>query len=394
MKEILDLGHQPICNSIVSKDDLNEPEITFPLRLAFCSNCYLVQLSSLIPQGKVFSKEFNYLTNQNQTLVRHFESVAASLAASLRLQSSDLVCDIGSNDGSLLLAFKRRGTRVIGVEPTPLPAREAIEKGIPTIQEFFGKSTARKIRDKLGKVRVVTAMNVLAHADDVHSFLDGIADMMEKGHTVFATQSHYLPSLIKKIEYDTIYHEHPRYYTLTTLKHLLEMHGIHIFDVEFNSIHGGSILVYASREKRPVRSIVSRTLASEKPYSNIRTYKEFAERVRESRWRLVRLLYGLRMKGEKIVGIGAPMKATTLLNFCNIGPDVLEFVTEVNPLKIGRYVPGVHIPIIDEARLFSEKTDYALLLSWTLQEQIISNLRSKGYKGKFIIPVPSAKIIN
>jgi hypothetical protein len=349
-------------------------------------------LSANIPQKVVFGDAFNYLSESNRILVRYFLDFARLISEKYGLSKNDLVCDIGSNDGSLLLQFKNRGIRTIGVEPTIKPATRARERGIVTIRNFFGPKTAQRILRVYGKPRVITAMNVLAHTDDVHGFLHCVRSMMDE-NTLFLSQSHYLPSLLEKMEYDMIYHEHSRYYTLTTLTRLFELHGIHIVDAELNSIHGGSVLAFATTSQVRPSQNVTRITEREKRYQKFRAYAEFANRVRKNRTDLRQLLEKLASEGKTIVGIGAPMRASTILNYCHIDKDLLRYLTEVNELKIGKYSPGVHIPIVAENQIVMDRPDCGLVLSWSIADDIMKNLRKMNYKGDFIVPIPKLKLV-
>ena len=352
-----------------------------------------MQLANVIPARTVFRTDYNYLSSTTQALVRYFQALSGKIVEMFDVKHTETVCDIGSNDGTFLRFFKDRNVNVIGVEPTPLPAKIATDNGIPTMQEFFTEEIGDRLIRDLGEMKVVTAMNVLAHTNNVHSFLEGIRRLMSR-ESVFISQSHYLPALIERREYDTIYHEHLRYYTLTTLRRLFEMHGFHVFDAEINDIYGGSILTYCSIKNTEPSKSVKEILSSEIKYQRLETYKEFAKLVRKNARNLFRLLLDLKDEGKQIVGIGAPMKSSTLLNYCHIGKDIIDYLTEVNPLKISKYSPGVHIPIVDESILFDSQPDYALILSWNVARDIIMELRKKGYAGKFIIPIPEPRIID
>jgi len=391
--EILDLGHQPICNALLSSEALNEPEIHYPLKLYVCKNCYLVQLYDVVPASTVFCTGYNYLSGTTQALVRYFQSLSGKIVETFDVKPEETVCDIGSNDGTFLRFFKNRNAHVVGIEPTPLPAKIAIDNGIPTVQEFFTEEIGNRFVKDFGKAKVVTAMNVLAHTNKVHSFLEGVKSLMRQ-ESVFVSQSHYLPALIEQLEYDTIYHEHLRYYTLTTLRRLFQMHGLHVFDAEINDIYGGSILTYCSIKNIEPNKHAKEILSSETKYQKLETYIEFANLVRKSARGLGKLLLNLKDQGKRIVGIGAPMKSSTLLNYCHTGADIIDYLTEVNPLKVGKYSPGVHIPIFNESILFQAQPDYALILSWNVANDIITELRKKDYSGSFIIPIPEPRIIN
>jgi 2-polyprenyl-3-methyl-5-hydroxy-6-metoxy-1,4-benzoquinol methylase len=390
--EILDFGQQPICNAVLSTETIDQPEEVYPLKLYVCSECFLLQLEDVVPKSTVFCAGYNYLSGTTSSTVRYFQQLAEKIVGRFDVKSTDTVCDIGSNDGTFLKTFSKRNVRVVGVEPTPLPAKIAIDGGIPTVQEFFSEKVGDRLVNDYGKMRVVTAMNVLAHNSDVHSFLKGVRKLMAPG-SVFVSQSHYLHALVDELEYDTVYHEHLRYYTLTTLKRLFDMHGFYVFDAEINDVYGGSILVYCSIKETAASENVAKILESETKYQCLDTYFDFAKRVRVNAKNLLQFLLDLKSRGCRIVGVGAPMKSSTLLNYCKIGTEILDYLSEVNPLKIGKYSPGVHVPIVNESVFMDSPPDYALILSWNVSNDIIAKLRRRGFKGKFIIPIPKFDVI-
>ena len=387
---VLDLGLQPICNAFLTAKELSQAEEKYPLKMVLCNRCRLAQLADRIPEQAVFGPNFNYLSGSSKALLRYFRNFSETEVRRFDLGGRS-VCDVGSNDGSLLSYFKRAGCTVVGVEPTPLPAKQAYAIGVTTIQAYFTESVATTIVRKFGTMKLVTAMNVVAHASEIESFLNGVRRLMGRDGT-FASQSHYLPFLIERLEYDTIYHEHLRYYTLATLRNLFGRFGLTVFDAETNEIYGGSILVHASTRTRPPSEGMIRLLKKESRFLELPVYKAFRKEVEGNSRRLRALLVGLRRKGKTIVGIGAPMKSSTLLNYCHLGPDLIAYLTEVNPLKIGTFSPGVHIPVVPDERILEDSPDYAVLLSWNMAEDIIQKFRDKGYGGKFIIPVPRPRV--
>ncbi len=299
----------------------------------------------------------------------------------------------GSSDGALLEQLLPYQVRVLGVDPSSV-ARIATQKGIPTINEFFGEERAKSILQSFGKARLVTALNTFAHVADLDSFMKGIGLLLDdKG--VFVSESHYLLDLITKLQYDFIYHEHLRYYSLRTLVRLFGRYGMDVFDVERIPTHSGSIRVFACRKgDYPVSPQVESLLKEESALglASFHTYEEFAERAREHKTELANLLHGIKSKGERIVGLTYPARAVTLLQYCQIGPDILDYITEKSPLKIGKYAPGTHIKIVDESVLFKDQPEYGLLLSWHLADEIMPKFKANGFKGKFIIPLPKPRI--
>lgn len=385
---VLDLGDQPVCNNLVAASDLKDEELVYPLQLFVCQDCWLVQIAPYAPAKIVFGPNYNYLTGSSVGLNEYFGKLAQQITNSQNLAEDDLIVDIGGNDGTFLKNFLYQN-KVLNIEPTPQPANIARSKGISTTERFFTKEIAKEI----GKAKVVTAFNVLAHCADVHDFLEGIRELMNED-SVFISQSHYLPALIEQLEYDTIYHEHLRYYTMTSLNELFYQHGLYVWYAEINDIYGGSIITYARLKTPDDNYPVVHIIDSEEKYRRLDTYIEFANQVNKNREKLLSYLHNLKARGKHIIGIGAPMKASTLLNYCGIGTETLDYLTEVNPLKIGYYSPGTHIPIVDEKVMLTNPPDYALVLSWNFADEIVHKLRSIGYKGAFINPIPTFHVVN
>jgi hypothetical protein len=285
---------------------------------------------------------------------------------------------------------------VLGIEGASKSCEIAVEGGIPTVQQFFGHGIADTIKKRLqpgSKVRLVVAMNVLAHTDNINEFLTEVGNLMEDD-TVFVSQSHWLAALVRKFEFDTIYHEHLRYYTLTSLMRLFLRHGLHVEDAELVEFYGGSILVYTRKSAQGESQGVKSILAEEAEINILDSLRNMKQVLLNNRARLLSLLVDLKNAGKRVVGIGAPMKASTLLNFYGVTPDLLGSIGEVNQLKIGTVVPGVRIPVVDEEVLFEEQPEYALILSWNMADFLMPKFRSRGYQGKFILPVPQVEVID
>lgn len=391
--KFLDLGKQPICNHFLKKEFEIEKEKKYPLELIFCKDCTLVQLSFVPPGKETYGEAFDYLTQYTSELVKNFTELANTLIQNLNLRKDDYVIDIGSNDGTFLKPFKEKGIRVLGIEPSPIPCDYANKNGIPTINKRFEDAIDEVLAETKGKVKVIAAFNVLAHTDTIHGFLEGINGILSSNDAIFISQSHYLPNLINEREYDSVYHEHARYYSLTSVSYLLKLHGLNVYDAKETSIHGGSILVYASKREREISSRAKEILKKEEKFGKPETYSSFAAAVEENRKELIKILLDLKAENKKIVGIGAPMKSSTLLNYCNIDSKILDYLAELNPLRIGSYSPGMHIKILAEAEFFKGMPDAALILSWNVAEHIIKNFRKKGYNGIFVIPMPKPRII-
>ncbi len=301
--------------------------------------------------------------------------------------------DIGSNDGNLLSNFSK-DFKVLGVTPEDI-GKLAIKKGIPTILKYFDQKVVNKIKKKYGKPNVITATNVFAHIDKPKKLLKEVLNLLDKDG-VFISESHYLMPFLKKVQYDTIYHEHLRYYSLESLKYFFSKYNLKIFHAKKISTHGGSIRVYATRShKYKTKNSVKKILEEEKKYITLNNFKKFKKLTVNSKLKLMKILNNIKNKNKIIYGISAPSRASTLINYVGINEDIINCVLEVNgSKKIGKYIPGTEIPILSEKKLYKDKPDYVLIFSWHIFDEIRKNLKKKGYKGKFIIPLPYPKIVN
>lgn len=391
---VIDLGMQPICNVLLRDEASFENERFYPLELVRCHRCTLVQLSAVPPANVVFSDGYNYVSGSTPDVVRYFGEWASKLQRRLGLKEGDYVVDIGSNDGTFLAACQNRGLGVLGIEPAPMPHQIALQNGVDSINKPF-QETVSSVLDKVGgKLRMVSAFNVVAHTDRPHEFLEGVRLLLENNRgATFVCQSHYLEDMIDRGEWDTIYHEHARYYSLTSLAYLFGLHSLHIYDVERSDFYGGSFIAYASVDSRQESGRVVTMQASERRLGDDSLYEAFAQRIADSRQRLRTLLTELKAEGKRIVGIGAPMKASTLLNYCQIDSRILDYLTEVNPLKINMYFPGIHIKVVAEDMFFRDPPDAAMVLSWNVAPRIMEKLKESGYRGLFIIPIPGVRLI-
>jgi len=391
---ILSLGHHPILQKYLLPHELKEPEVTYPLDLVFCRSCCLVQLSYCIDPKILFNRDYPYRTGMTQMLVRNFDSLAREMLGGYYNKGS-LVVDIGSNDGTLLAQFKKRGARVVGVEPTNV-AKEARKAGVPTLQQFFDAASVRAIKKKYGVPRVITATNVFAHIRDVPKLVRNIRALMDK-KSVFVSESQYLLDIVQKLEFDTIYDEHLRYYSLKPMIKMFRMRGMSVIDAEHIEAAGGSIRVYAKRGAHPLSRRAKALLKAEKRAGlyDMARLREFAGQVHDAKHNLVALLSERKKEGKRIAGLTSAGRSNTLLNFCHIDRTMLDYIAEKKGSpKIGLCTPGGHIPIIDEAQLFKDQPDYLLVLSWHIGGELMRIMRKLGYKGKFIIPLPKPKIIN
>lgn len=392
----LDLGFTPLADKFLSEETINEPEVHYPLEVLVCMDCGQSQLSYVVPPEILYANDYVYEMSITKMGREHWAEFARTVSTKLALKPNNLVIDIGSNVGVLLEEFRNNKTRILGVDPASTIAKIANDKGIETICDVFSIEVAHKIIEKYGHASVITATNVFAHINDLDELMKGVNIILdEKG--VFIFESPYLVNLINSLEYDTIYHEHLSYLSVKPLVNFFRMFGMEIFNIEEKDIHGGSFRVYINRiGNRPISPIVHKMIKKEEEMNlySLDNLKKFAIKVENNRKQLLDLLFSLKAKGKKIVAVGAPAKGMTLLNYCHIGKDTLDFATEKSKLKIGRYTPGMHLPMVSDDELIKQDVDYALLLAWNFADEIINNLKEFQTRGgKFIIPIPEPKII-
>ena len=396
LKTFLDLGKIPLVDYFKTKHDLSKKEKFFPLNVCICKSCKLVQLGYLVPPEKMFNSNFAWQSSTTKYRTKIYFDMAKEICNRLKLQKNSFVVDIGSNDGVLLKGFKAKKMKILGVDPSSNVAKIAISNGIDTIIDFFGPSTASKILNKKGKAKVVTATNLFAHVHDYHSFMKGCSELLDTDG-VFVFQSPYFKHLIRNNEYDTIYHEHASYISVTPLLPFFAKYAMEIFDIKEIDIDGGSIRCYIGRKGiRPVSTSVQKFVNYEKKSGlhTITKLTKFSKEVKTQRKELLQILKKLKKQDYRIVGVSAPAKGVVLLNFCGIDEKILDYVTEKAPLKIGKYVPGTKLKVFHDDILSKDFPDYALLLAWNFADEIIKNLKSFTKRnGKFIIPIPHPKIV-
>ncbi|MDP2598710.1 MAG: class I SAM-dependent methyltransferase [Candidatus Liptonbacteria bacterium] len=395
LKLYLPLGHHPVPQEYLTKKGLLEMEATYPLNLVYCEGCGLVQVDYIVPPELVFPPHYPYRTGLTNMLVRNFQNLADTLEKEGYVKKDGLAVDIGSNDGTLLKPFKAKGMRVVGIEPTGA-ADVANKNRIPTLKSFLNKETVAKIVKKHGSADIVTATNVFAHINDVDSLLRNIKNLLSKDG-IFVSESQYLMDIMKKLEFDTVYHEHLRFYALGPLKRLLEKGGFSIVDAEHITAAGGSIRVYAKKGKCQMSARAKALMAAEEKAGlyDFSTYQKFAERIMKAKQELLSLLLDLKKNGATIAGLTSSCRSNTLLRYTNITDDILEYTGERRGSpKIGMYTPGTHIPVVDEGRIIKEQPEYLLILSWHIGEELAKIMRKIGYKGKFIIPLPTPRVID
>jgi hypothetical protein len=394
--KFLDLGFSALSDGFLTEENLEKPEIFYPLNVLFCKDCGLSQLGHIVPPEYMFNKNYPYDSSTTKTGRDHFTNMGYDICKIFNLKSKSLIVDVGSNTGVLLSSFKSKKMNVLGIEPSSNVASIARKNGIKTITDFFSKKLAKKTAQKFGKASVLTATNVFAHIDNLDDFMDGAKILLDETG-ILVIEAPYLVKLIDNLEYDTIYHEHLSYISVKPLQRFCRKHNMELFNVELKEIHGGTVRYFIGKKnKYPISKNIAKFLKLEhkkKIYSK-KHLDIFAKKVESHRTELMNLLYDLKKSGKTIVGISAPAKGNTLLNYCKIGPEILDYVTEKNPLKIGKFTPGMHIPVYSDKKLSTHKSDYALVLAWNFAEEIMKNNESyKKNKGKFIIPLPSPKII-
>ena len=393
--EVLDLGHQPPSDAFLSEEKLNESEIFYPLKVFFCEDCKLVQLSYAVDPKILFTDQYVYTSTSNKPLLIHMKSLAERFVKEFGLTNNDLVIDIASNDGSLLQEFAKHRVRILGVDPSSV-ADIAIKKEVPTIKDFFNENIARLILRDYGKAKLITGLSLIPHAKELASLIEGIKLLLDdKG--VFLAESHYLADMIEKLQYDAIYHEHLRYYSVTSLVNLFKRFDMDVFYAERIPTHGGSIRILVCKGGSYPISDSVRLLLEQEEKSGLNSkenFDKFREKVNENRRKLNAILHNVKSEGARIVGIGAPAKGTTLLNFCKIDSSKVDYLAETSELKIGKYSPGMHIKILPEEKLFEDKPEYVLLLPWNIKDNIIPKLRERGFSGDIIIPNPEPKIVD
>jgi len=394
LETTLSLGYMPPVNQMVAIGEVPRQQPWFPTNLLHCTKCDLVQLGLAVDPVIIFPPEYPYTSGTTKVLRDNFADLYAEASAMLDLGPKDLVIDIGSNDGTLLSNFKNGGHRVLGIEPTEV-GKIADGRGIPTLMRYFTSATAAEVKRRHGPARVVTAANCFAHIEDVHAIVEGILDLLAPDG-VFISESHYLIGLLDKLQYDTIYHEHLRYYSVGSLAHLLQMHGLDVFHARPIPSHGGSIRVYAARHGvQPVRDSVGKMLAAEPRGEAMRArLRAFRDHVMLSKLRLLAMIRDLKEKGARICGISAPSRASTLVNYVGLDEAIIDYVCEIpGSLKIGKCMPGTLIPVVEESRLFTDQPDCAIIFSWHIADELTPKLRAKGYRGTLITPLPEARVL-
>jgi hypothetical protein len=392
----LSLGPTPLANSFLRSPEEFHDEPFYPLDVYFCASCSLVQLLDVIDPAVLF-RNYIYVTGTSETMARHNAEYARTVIDLLRLGPADLVIEVASNDGSLLKCFKHCGVRTLGVEPAANIAEIACASGIDTIPQFFNSCTAQQVRELHGPAKVIIGNNVLAHVDDTQDFLSGCKELLDSSGLV-VIEVPYLRDLLDRLEYDTIYHEHLCYFSVTTLLRLCDVVGLCIFRVDHVPVHGGSLRMYAGSKsyyKAHSRKVLA--LADEETsvgLTEFSRYERFAEEVKSNRKAIEDLLLPLKSHNHTLAAYGAPAKGNTLLNYCGIGTDLVPCTFDKNSMKVGLYTPGMHIPVLPVADLLDRFPDYLLILAWNFADEIIEQQQEYAKQGgRFIIPIPQPRIV-
>ena len=394
----VDLGMSPPCQTHIEPHELNMMERFYPLHAWVCSKCFLVQLEEYVSPDAIFS-DYAYFSSYSDSWVEHARRYAETMIGRLKLNAQSLVMEIASNDGYLLQHFKARGVPCRGIEPAANVAEAAIAKGIPTTVKFFGRQTAAEVARQHGNPDLLLGNNVLAHVPDINDFVGGMSILLKQGGVITMEFPHLL-RLMDENQFDTIYHEHFSYLSFGTVEKVFAHHGLRLFDVDQIPTHGGSLRIYgchAADEAHPNTPAVAQLREEEiqRGLNDLATYGAFEARVKATKRKLLDFLIETRNAGKSIVGYGAPGKGNTLLNYCGIRTDFLDYTVDRSPHKQGRYTPGTHIPIVPPERIRETRPDFVLILPWNLQREITQqHAYIKEWGGRFVVPIPSVKVLD
>jgi 2-polyprenyl-3-methyl-5-hydroxy-6-metoxy-1,4-benzoquinol methylase len=393
----VDLGTTPLCESYVSAERYHEPEPFYPLRAYVCDSCYLVQVEALVSAAQIFD-EYAYFSSYSDTWLQHAKRYTDTVVERFGLGAGSLVVEVGSNDGYLLQHFVAQGIPVLGVDPARNVAAAAQQRNVPTLVKFFGAATARALADGGRRADLLVANNVLAQVPDLHDFVAGIKLLLQPGGVVTIEVPHLL-SLMELNQFDTIYHEHFSYFSFMTATKIFARYGLRCFDVDELATHGGSLRIYLCHEgdaTKATRHTVSALEGRERSagLDRLESYATFAERVQETKRAILAFLIDAKRRGETIVGYGAPGKGNTLLNYCGVRTDFIDYTVDRNPYKQSKFLPGTRIPIHHPDKIAQTKPDYLFILPWNLKEEIMQQMRGiREWGGRFVVPIPTLQVI-
>ena len=396
VKRFLEFGEMPLANAFLTEEEVNTiKEPRFPLDVFFCEDCGLVQIGHVVPPQDIF-KDYIYFSSTSDAVHKHAEYLAQSFKERFKLNDGSSVVEIASNDGCVLNYFKNVNMKILGVEPAENIAKVAVDSGIETYIDFFNEDNAKNIKEKYGNADVILARHVFAHVPDIQSFMRGLK-LLLNANGVIAIEAPYLVDFVEKVEFDTIYHEHLSYLSLRPMSNLFKKYGMEIFDVEHFDIHGGSLIYFIGNEGgHKVSPNVGQYVENEiqKGFDDIEIYYDFADKTSQIKTKLMDILNQLKNDGNSIAAYGAPAKGNTLLNYCGISTDLIDYIVDKSKYKQGLYTPGTHIPVYGPERLLEDMPDYTLLLAWNFADEILKQQKlylEKG--GKFIIPIPDIKVV-
>lgn len=394
----INLGVSPLANDYLAPHQLNLAEKFYPLHTYVCSNCWLVQLEEFEPPSEIFSDDYAYFSSYSDSWLRHAKTYTAKMINRFSLNPGKQVIEIASNDGYLLQFFLKNNIPVLGVEPVATIARVAEAKGIPTLVQFFGVATAEAMVAAGQQADLLLGNNVLAHVPDLNDFVAGLK-LVLKPSGVLTMEFPHLLQLVQQSQFDTIYHEHFCYFSLLAVEKIFATHGLMLFDVEELPTHGGSLRIYAQHDRiapYPLSDRVHQLQEKEQQagLDQLETYTQFNQQAQKLKYQLLKLLIDLKSQGQQIVGYGAAAKGNTLLNYCGIGTDFLDYVCDRNPHKQEKFLPGTHIPIYPPEKLQESRPDYVLILPWNIKEEVMEQTSFvRGWGGKFIVPIPQTTVI-
>lgn len=393
---LVDLGMSPLCESFLSLEQVNQMEPFYPLHVYVCEKCYLAQLEEYVSPEHIFT-EYAYFSSYAVTWLQHAENYTDLMIERFKLNDKSFVVEVASNDGYLLQYFVQKKIPVLGIEPAKNVAKVAIEKGVPTLTEFFGVQLARQLREEGKQADLIAGNNVLAQVPDINDFVGGMKILLKPGGVITIEFPH-LMRLMEENQFDTIYHEHFSYFSFITAEKIFSAHGLTLFDVEELPTHGGSLRIYGRHTENDGLPITDRARELhdreiKAGFTNLEHYAAFGEQVKETKRKLLEFLIEAKRQGRSIAGYGAPGKGNTLLNYCGIRTDFLDYTVDRNPYKHGKFLPGTHIPIYPPEKIQETKPDYVFILPWNFKDEIISQMAGiREWGGRFVVPIPEVKV--